>query len=176
MEGIFKFCQVYNVDKKKKSLGEVRLNMNETPALPWQQEEMNSTCSWHLGCWCPEPHLPSGPDSTKPETHFASCFPHSFPMCVLVRNGIHMFLIHLHLNHQDVAQRCFCDLQSLSVFFNLKKRENHILQSVDLRPQICTMKKYVCLLFSFFPLPNFKGGIANLQTYDFQKHLQKLHG
>jgi len=50
MEGIFKFCQVYNVEKKKKSLGEVRLNMNETPALPWQQEEMNSTCSWHLGC------------------------------------------------------------------------------------------------------------------------------
>ena len=36
--------------EKKKSLGEVRLNMNETPALPWQQEEMNSTCSWHLGC------------------------------------------------------------------------------------------------------------------------------
>ena len=74
------------------------------------------------------------------------------------------------LNDASVIYRSF------HFFFNLKKRENHILQSVDLQPQICTMKKYVCLLFSFFPLSNFKGGIANLQTYDFQKHLQQLHG
>lgn len=43
----------------------------------------------------------------------------------------------------------FKDLFSLLLYFNLKK-ENHILRSVDLKPQICTMKKNVRLLFSFF--------------------------
>lgn len=74
------------------------------------------------------------------------------------------------LNDAFVIYRSFQFL-----FFNLKK-ENHILQSVDLKPQICTMKKNVRLLFSFFSLPSFKGGIANLQTHDFQKHPCQLHG
>lgn len=97
--------------------------------------------------------------------------PTHFQYVRFVRNEIHMFLIHLHLNHQDVTQWCLCDLQISSAFFFNLKKENHILQSVDLKPQICTMKKNVCLLFSFFSLPSFKGGIANLQTHDFQKHL-----
>lgn len=42
------FCQVYNV-KKKKHLSEVSLKVNETPALPWQQDEMNATHTRNLG-------------------------------------------------------------------------------------------------------------------------------
>lgn len=141
----------------------MHLNVNETPALPWQQDEMNSTCSWHLGCWCPEPHLPSGPDSTKPEAHFASCFPHSFPMCVLVCNGIHMFLIYLHLNHQDVAQRCFCDLQILSVFFFLFEKEG---KSYFAKCRLATTNLYneeICVSAVFFlPSSKFQRGHCQL--------------
>lgn len=75
--------------------------------------------------------------------------PTHFQYVCFVWNEIHMFLIHLHLNHQDVTQRCLCDLQISSVFFFNLKKENHILQSVDLKPQICTMKKNVRLLFFF---------------------------
>lgn len=50
------------------------------------------------------------------------------------------------------------------------------MQSVDLKPQICTMKKNARLLFSLFSLPSFKGDTANLQTHDFQKHPRQLQG
>lgn len=49
VEGIFIFCQVYNVEGKK-NVGEMPVNVNEPPALPWQEDEMNSTGTWHLGC------------------------------------------------------------------------------------------------------------------------------
>ena len=85
-----------------------------------------------------------------------------------------MFLVHLHLNHHDVTQQCLCDLKIFQSFFFHLKKENHILQSVDSKPQICTMKKNARLQFSFFSLPSFKGGVANVQAHGFQKHPRQL--
>ena len=36
--------------REKKNVGEMPVNVNEPPALPWQEDEMNSTGTWHLGC------------------------------------------------------------------------------------------------------------------------------
>lgn len=151
--------------KKKSNPSRVYLNMAKPPSSGL--EGWKGLCPHlALGSLCITLYLPSSPSCSKLETDSARCHVPQFQCVCFVWSGIHRFLIHLHLNHQDVIQGCLCGSQrACSSSLLIWKKKNHTLWSVDLKPQICTAKKKTgtCCFLSF-GFPSLKDGVANWQT------------